>query len=277
MNLSELRTFLTIIETGSLVRASEALNVTQSTVTARLKALEDELGQRLMHRQKSGIVLTAAGNRLQRYASTISDLWQQARHETALPDGMQSICNLACHPDLWPDLGEKLFAHIRDTQPNVALSIWTGGQYDLASWLDQGLVDVALTYWPSTRATVLTEPLIQDRLIQVSTDPTRFDATQGGYVFVEAGDNFSRAHASAFPQTDAARLSFGAATLGRDYILRNGGAAYLPARIAHPDIGSELQEIAGAPQFTRQIYAVSRTTACAGWPWLGSALDTLRS
>lgn len=276
MNLSELRTFLTIIETGSLVRASEALNVTQSTVTARLKALEDELGQRLMHRQKSGIILTAAGSRLQGYASTISDLWQQARHETALPDGMQSICNLACHPDLWPDFGENLFAHIRDTKPSVALSIWTGGQYDLARWLDQGLVDVALTYWPSTRAKFLTESLIQDRLIQVSTDPTQFEATQSGYVFVESGDNFSRAHAEAFPNTDAARLSFGTATLGREYILRHGGAAYLPARIAQPNIGSELQEIANAPQFTRQIYAVSRTTACQGWPWLDAALDRLR-
>ena len=44
MNLQSLATFLAIIETGSLVRAAERLNVTQSTVTARLKALEDHLG-----------------------------------------------------------------------------------------------------------------------------------------------------------------------------------------------------------------------------------------
>jgi DNA-binding transcriptional LysR family regulator len=47
MNLANLETFLKIVETGSLVRASEALNVTQSTVTARMKSLEDELGQTL--------------------------------------------------------------------------------------------------------------------------------------------------------------------------------------------------------------------------------------
>ena len=70
MNLTELRTFLTIIETGSLVRASEQLNVTQSTVTARLKSLEDELGQTLINRQKSGASLTGAGVRLQRFLST---------------------------------------------------------------------------------------------------------------------------------------------------------------------------------------------------------------
>ena len=71
MNLSELRTFLTIVETGSLVRASHILNVTQSTVTARLKSLEDEIGQTLIIRNKSGATMTAAGVRLHRYADTI--------------------------------------------------------------------------------------------------------------------------------------------------------------------------------------------------------------
>ena len=54
MHLAALQTFLAIVETGSLVRASQRLNVTQSTVTARLKGLEAELGQTLLYRQKSG-------------------------------------------------------------------------------------------------------------------------------------------------------------------------------------------------------------------------------
>ena len=86
MQLSELKTFLAIIETGSLVRASYKLHVTQSTITARLKTLEDSLGQRLVNRTKSGATLTAAGIRLHRYAQTIDELWSQAQQETALPD-----------------------------------------------------------------------------------------------------------------------------------------------------------------------------------------------
>ena len=85
MNLSTLQTFLAIVETGSLVRASERIHVTQSTVTTRLKALEEELGQTLFHRQKSGARLTAAGARFKRYAEAMTDLWRQARQETSLP------------------------------------------------------------------------------------------------------------------------------------------------------------------------------------------------
>ena len=108
MQLNELRTFLAIIETGSLIKASEQLNVTQSTVTARLKSLEGEIGQTLINRQKSGVSLTAAGVRFQRYASTITNLWRQARQETSLPDALSTVCNIGCHPDLWPALGNAV-------------------------------------------------------------------------------------------------------------------------------------------------------------------------
>ncbi|MDG1801269.1 MAG: LysR family transcriptional regulator, partial [Paracoccaceae bacterium] len=58
MNITALQTFLAIVETGSLARASEQMNVTQSTVTARLQSLEQELGQQLIVRQKSGARMT---------------------------------------------------------------------------------------------------------------------------------------------------------------------------------------------------------------------------
>ena len=77
MNPTDLRTFLAIAETGSLVRASERLSVTQSTVTARLRNLEDELGQKLFYRHKSGAKLTSAGVRFKRYAEAMASLWRQ--------------------------------------------------------------------------------------------------------------------------------------------------------------------------------------------------------
>ena len=66
MNTITLETFVAIVETGSLVRASERLHVTQSTVTTRLNTLEQDLGQTLIHRQKSGAVMTLAGLKFKR-------------------------------------------------------------------------------------------------------------------------------------------------------------------------------------------------------------------
>ena len=101
INIVSLHTFIAIVETGSLVRASEKMNVTQSTVTARLKILEQELGQVLLNRHKSGTTLTPAGSKLLRYAHVMTGLWRQAQNEAGLPDGVDSLCSFGCHSDLW--------------------------------------------------------------------------------------------------------------------------------------------------------------------------------
>ena len=56
------------------MRAADKLNVTQSSTTARLKTSEEELGQVLINRQKSGATLMLAGAKLMRYAPAITGL-----------------------------------------------------------------------------------------------------------------------------------------------------------------------------------------------------------
>ncbi|MEM9585461.1 MAG: LysR family transcriptional regulator [Pseudomonadota bacterium] len=276
MNLQELRTFLTIVETGSLVRASEVLNVTQSTVTARLQSLEEELGQTLLNRSKSGATMTGAGVRLHRYADTISDLWRQARQETALPDSTSGVCNLACELDLWPQLGERFFDDLQRSHPNLAVSVWLGSQTDVTAWLKDGKSDLAFTHRSASSARQDQIELPSDRLILVSTkpdSPLRFDP---GYVFVEAGEAFGRDHAAAYADANTARLNFGNATVGLDHILRVGGSAYLPERLVRHHIAqARLFALKAAPDFTRRVYLTFNRSARDGWPWLDAAVDQL--
>ncbi|MDP6812779.1 MAG: LysR family transcriptional regulator, partial [Alphaproteobacteria bacterium] len=54
MNIEHLRTFLDVAQTGSFHRSARRLNVSQSTVSARIKALEDSLDRVLFNRTKTG-------------------------------------------------------------------------------------------------------------------------------------------------------------------------------------------------------------------------------
>ena len=148
MNIVSLHTFIAIVETGSLVRASEKMNVTQSTVTARLKILEQDLGQILLNRHKSGTTLTPAGSKLLRYARVMTGLWRQAQNEAGLPDGMDSLFSFGCHSDLWLGPGKRIFDGILSEQPNMALSVYQGGAQELQDWMVSGWVDVVLSYTP---------------------------------------------------------------------------------------------------------------------------------
>lgn len=277
MNLQELRTFLAIVETGSLIRASEALHVTQSTVTARLKTLEDALGQTLLIRNKSGATLTAAGQRLHRYADTITNLWQQARQDVSLPAGLSGMCNMVCDHDLWPGLGEPFFRHMNETLPHVALSIWLGSQDDISRWMDDGKADLALTYRSATSARQDQMRLRPDDIVLYADDPKTAIRLNPGYVFVEAGDSFGRDHAVAFADTSPARLSFGNATTGLAHILAVGGSAYLPARLAAPHVAAgQLHPLATAPVYSREIYLTYNKAAAVNWDWFAEIIGTLQ-
>ena len=278
MQLTELQTFLTILEQGSLVRASETLNVTQSTVTARLKSLESELDQVLINRQKSGATPTAAGVRLQRYASTIANLWGQARREIALPQGYSTMCNFGCNADLWDVIGEQLFNYIDSTVADSAVAISIGNDKELSEWLNAGLIDIALTYRSQANPTQQSFPLHEDRLVLVSTDsnsPVRFDPD---YIFVEAGEDFGREHTATYADADTARISFNNAKVALDYMVRQGGSAYLPQRIViDPIKNKQLFELDSAPVFSRQSYLICNTNVISNWPWFDDCLDNLTS
>ena len=277
MQLSALQTFLAIVETGSLVRASERLNVTQSTVTARLKTLEDELGQTLLVRQKSGATLTASGLKLKRYAEVMTALWQQAKQETSLPKGIEAVCNIGCDPDLWPLFGERFFSTLRAANPALALSVWPGSGAELSGWLESGVVDVALSWQPGARAGQTVHALPEQDLVLVSTNPDaplRFDP---GYVFVEAGEEFGRNHAAAYADAGVANISFGSPVWGLEFLLREGGTAYLPEGLVEAHLTSGALHRIIAPVFQRGAYLITNDAAVAGWEWLTPAISDLQT
>ena len=61
MDIDQARTFLTITAHGSFVEAGRQLHLTQSTVSARIQRLEEELGIRLFTRNRSGATLNLFG------------------------------------------------------------------------------------------------------------------------------------------------------------------------------------------------------------------------
>ena len=94
MDIELARTFLEIVRMRSFVRAAEQLNVSQTAVSARVKALEEQLGRPLFIRNKNGASLTPAGEQFLRYAPMFVQLWQRARHQVAVPPGRRAVLGI---------------------------------------------------------------------------------------------------------------------------------------------------------------------------------------
>ncbi|MFT3989534.1 LysR family transcriptional regulator [Aestuariivirga sp.] len=275
MNLDELRTFLAVVETGSMVAASKRLHVTPSTVTARLDGLEEELGQKLLHRNKSGAELTSPGFKFRRYAEVMVQLWRQARSEISLPKGFAGVCNVGLEFDLWENAGQRFLDHVRNTAPDIAVALWPGEQRQIDRWLAIGLVDIAFCYAPQPAENFSSRALFDDALICVSP---RADArpVESDYVYVDHGEEFRRRHAEAFPGELTSALTIASSAWALDHILRHGGTGYLPRRLVAGHLAAAtLFAVENAPAFSRRVYVVENASAVAAWPWYADALWAL--
>ena len=81
MELYQIRSFVTIAETGQLTRAAEKLHISQPALSAQLKALEDELELTLFERTSNGMKLTAAGKQMLDKADKILSVAQALHNE----------------------------------------------------------------------------------------------------------------------------------------------------------------------------------------------------
>ena len=79
MTITQLSTFLKIVELNSFSAAADSLGYAQSTVTTQIKQLEDELGCVLFERLGKTISLTPSGERLITYAEKMLQLERDIR------------------------------------------------------------------------------------------------------------------------------------------------------------------------------------------------------
>jgi DNA-binding transcriptional LysR family regulator len=85
MDIELARTFIEIVSTGSFIKAADRLHVAQTTVSARVRLLEEQLGRQLFVRNKAGASLTPAGEQFLRFAPTFVQLCQRQKQPVAVP------------------------------------------------------------------------------------------------------------------------------------------------------------------------------------------------
>jgi DNA-binding transcriptional LysR family regulator len=169
------RTFLAVVAAGSFVDASQRLHVTQSTVSSRIQRLEEELGAELFVRNKMGTTLTPAGRQFQRYAALLARTVQQARQEIGIVSGFRATLTVGGRIGLWEGLLLHWLPKFAALAPDVAVRALIGFEEDLMQALIEGRASIGVMYTPQSRPGLTVEPLLEERLVMVSTrkDPPR--------------------------------------------------------------------------------------------------------
>lgn len=256
MDIELARTFLEIVSTRSFVRAADRLHVAQTTVSARIRTLEKQLGRQLFVRNKAGATLTAAGEQLLRYAPTFVQLWERVRHQVAVPEGHQAVLALGSEVSLWQPLLLDWVLWMRTNQPQVALRANVDVPQNLVDQVAAGLVDAAVIYAPPHRPGLKVDLLLDEKLVMVTTaDGTGPD--DNAFIGVEWGPGVPPDWGAGPPglPTRAVAFNFGPLALG--YLLAAGGTGYFRLSAVAPLLQSgRLRLVPGQPRISYPIHVV---------------------
>ena len=221
--------------------------------------MEAELGQTLFLRSKAGAQLTPAGEQFARFARSLLRVWEEAKHQVAVPDGFDTTLLVAAQYSLWPDLGLRWLRLMERVMPNVAFRADVGQGDRLQRLLADGLCDVALLYAPQLRPGLNVEPIFEDQLVLVSPDPYFLGVTDPRYVFMDWSEEFQIAHKTQFPDLPTPRVSLALGSQALDFVVDTKRGGYFPARsIAAMVEEGTLHVSAEAPAFPFPAYAVSQ-------------------
>ena len=270
------RTFLTVVAAGNFISAAERLHVTQSTVSARIHTLEQQLGCILFVRNKAGTTLTPAGRQFQKHAGILVRTVEHALHDVGIPRGFRGALAIGGRFGLWEHLLLRWLPRMQAAAPDISLRAEIGLEPDLMQGLVEGRLDVGVMYTPQSRPGLKVEALIEDTLVLVSTDPAGAAEPGPGYVYTDWGPEFYARHSAAFPDFAGPALTANIGWVGLQHILAHGGSGYFPLRLAQPHLaGGRLTRLRGAPEFSQPAYVVY---GAEGRPdFLDEALRIMRS
>ena len=145
MDLRQLEIFAKVAELGSFSKAADALHLTQPTVSEHIRALEDELGVRLLDRLRRGASVAPAGQLLLTYATRMLALSREARQALSGFQGKMSgdlVVGASTIPGEY--VLPALLGRFKDKYPEIAVTLLIGDSQAVVDWVAEGRVELGV-------------------------------------------------------------------------------------------------------------------------------------
>jgi LysR family transcriptional regulator, low CO2-responsive transcriptional regulator len=165
MDYDQLASFLEVAKLQSFSRAAEKIYRTQPAISAQVRLLEQECGEKLFDRSGKKVLLTPAGEILHRYAEKILGLQKEA---------LQAIAELNLTPrgKLYIGANEatclyvlpKTFAQFRQLYPLVQISIYRNFSHKILQKVQEGAVDLGIVTLPQSASNIEVLPVFRDEV-----------------------------------------------------------------------------------------------------------------
>jgi len=145
MNMRQLKYFLSIAETGSLVEAARRFDVSQPTLSRALKLLENHLGMRLFLRHGRGVRLTRDGQYFHdAIIGHVAGLERAMQEVLARKSGFEGTVRLGWVGTMSIPLGSDIISSFTRCHPHVELHARIGSSTQVIDWVSTGVMDIGV-------------------------------------------------------------------------------------------------------------------------------------
>ena len=257
MQIELLDTFLDLAETKSFHQSAERLQVTQSTVSARIQSLEEALGQRLFNRSRAGTALTIEGQRFEPHARSLRHEWNEARRRIRVPDRAGSMLRLGIQNDLAAQHIGEWISDFRRAMPDTAFYIEPDYSNQMCADLLTGVQDFAVMFSPKPHPDLHFETLGEVPYKMISSATNRLaEVDPASFIFAHFSHAFEAMHREVTPDLAGSAISVGQSATVVSLLTAMGGAGYVLDKAASGLIASgKFQLVEDAPVLRQPVYA----------------------
>ncbi len=149
MTLIQFEVFLAVVKEGSFTKAGDTLGMTQSAVSHIISNLESELNATLFIRDRKGIKLTSAGEKVLFHVQEIMRHTKQIQEDLSEYKGLsKGLIRIGSFPSVSARLLPYAMKTFRASYPGIELIFLDGTNQEVRNWIYTGAVDVGFVSLP---------------------------------------------------------------------------------------------------------------------------------
>ncbi|ENL9618699.1 HTH-type transcriptional regulator HdfR [Salmonella enterica] len=250
-----LKTFLEVSRTRHFGRAAEALYLTQSAVSFRIRQLENQLGVNLFTRHRNNIRLTTAGEKLLPYAETLINTWQAARKEVAHTSRHNEF-SIGASASLWECMLNAWLGRLyqlQEPQSGLQFEARIAQRQSLVKQLHERQLDLLITTEAPKMDEFSSQLLGHFTLALYCSSPAR-KKSELNYLRLEWGPDFQQHETGLIAADEVPVLTTSSAELARQQLSALNGCSWLPVNWANEKGG--LHTVADSATLSRPLYAI---------------------
>jgi DNA-binding transcriptional LysR family regulator len=166
----QLRAFSILARTGSFTETAQELHLSQSAISHSMKALEQEIGCRLLDRMGKTVVLTQAGEQLLLSAHKILEEMETARAQLGhLGKWGSSRLRIGASTTACQHVLPAVLREFKESFPQCAISIEPGDTPEIIEAIRQHRIDLAVSLEPRREEPLEFRPLFTDELVFITS------------------------------------------------------------------------------------------------------------